>query len=71
MPIRLMAGLHYLKHAFGLLDEAVVKSWRANPYWQYSCGEEYFQHELPIDTSQMTRFRGRLAPLPRYRSVSA
>ena len=60
VPIRLMAGLHYLKHAFGLSDEAVVKSWRENPYWQYFCGEEYFQHELPIDPSQMTRFRGRI-----------
>jgi IS5 family transposase len=60
VPIRFMAGLHYLKHAFGLSDEAVVKSWRENPYWQYFCGEEYFQHELPIDPSQMTRFRSRL-----------
>lgn len=60
VPIRLMAGLHYLKHAFGLSDEIVVKSWVENPYWQYFCGEEYFQHRLPIDPSQMTRFRTRL-----------
>src|ERR1035438_1530550 len=33
-----------------------------NPYWQYFCGEEYFQHRLPIDPSQMTRFRTRLGP---------
>lgn len=60
VPIRLMAGLHYLKHALGLSDEGVVKSWVENPYWQYFCGEEYFQHRLPIDPSQMTRFRTRL-----------
>jgi IS5 family transposase len=60
VPIRLMAGLHYLKHAFGLSDEVVVGSWAENPYWQYFCGEEYFQHRLPIDPSQMTRFRTRL-----------
>ena len=60
VPIRLMAGLHYLKHAFGLSDEVVVKSWVENPYWQYFCGEEYFQHRLPINPSQMTRFRDRL-----------
>jgi IS5 family transposase len=60
VPIRLMAGLQYLKHAFGLSDEVVVKSWVENPYWQYFCGEEYFQHRLPIDPSQMTRFRTRL-----------
>ena len=57
-----MAGLHYLKHAFGLSDEAVVKGWVENPYWQYFCGEEYFQRRLPIDPSQMTRFRTRLGP---------
>ncbi len=60
VPIRLMAGLHYLKHTFGLSDEAVVKGWKENPYWQYFCGEEYFQHQLPINPSQMTRFRDRL-----------
>jgi hypothetical protein len=61
-PIRLMAGVHYLKHVFGLSDEAVVKGWVENPYWQYFCGEEYFQHRLSIDPSQMTRFRTRLGP---------
>lgn len=55
-----LVGLHYLKHAFGLSDEVVVKTWVENPYWQYFCGEEYFQHRLPIDPSQMTRFRHRL-----------
>ena len=60
VPIRLMVGLQYLKHTHGLSDEAVVKSWVENPYWQYFCGEEFFQHRLPIDPSQMTRFRTRL-----------
>jgi IS5 family transposase len=45
-----------------LSDEAVVKGWVENPYWQYFCGEEFFQHRLPIDASQMTRFRSRLVP---------
>ena len=49
-----------MKHAFGLSDEVVVKSGVENPYWHYFCGEEYFQHRLPIDPSQMTRFRTRL-----------
>ena len=34
--------------------------WVENPYWQYFCGEEYFQHRLPLDGSQLSRFRGRL-----------
>ena len=60
VPIRLMVGLHYLKHAFDESDETVVARWVENPYWQYFCGEEYFRHELPIDPSQMTRFRHRI-----------
>ena len=46
---RLMVGLQYLKHMYGLSDDAVVKRWVENPYWQYFCGEDYFQHQLPID----------------------
>lgn len=59
-PTRLMVGLHYLKHAFDLSDEEVVTQWVENPYWQHLCGEEYFQHEFPIDPSSMTRWRNRL-----------
>jgi len=55
-----MVGLHYLKHTFDKSDEAVVNCWVENPYWQYFCGEEYFRHQLPIDPSQMTRFRDRI-----------
>ena len=57
---RLMVGLQYLKHLYGLSDEAVVKRWVENPYWQYFCGEDYFQHQLPIDPSSMTRVRQRI-----------
>ena len=57
---RLMVGLEYLKHMHGLSDEAVVAGWVENPYWQYFCGEEYFQHRPPIDPSSLTRFRRRI-----------
>ena len=59
-PIRLMVGLHYLKHAFNESDEGVVEHFIENPYWQYFCGYEYFQHEFPIDPSSMTRWRKRV-----------
>ena len=57
---RLMVGLQYLKHTYGLADDAVVMRWVENPYWQYFCGEQYFQHQMPIDPSSMTRFRHRI-----------
>jgi len=59
-PIRLMVGLHYLKHAFDLIDESVVAGFVENPYWQYFCGYEYFQHEFSIDPSSLTRWRKRV-----------
>jgi IS5 family transposase len=31
--VRLMAGLHYLKHLFNLSDEQIVLRWVENPYW--------------------------------------
>ena len=59
-PTRLMVGLHYLKHMHDLSDEEVVERWVENPYWQYFCGFEFFQHRLPIDPSTMTRWRKRV-----------
>ena len=61
-PIRLMVGLHYLKHTFNESDESVLQRFLENPYWQYFCGYQYFQHELPINSSSLTRFRKRLGP---------
>ena len=60
-PTRLMVGLHYLKHTYNLSDEGVVSQWLENPYWQYFCGNEYFEHGFPIDASSMTRWRKRVS----------
>lgn len=60
IPIRVMVGLHYLKHTFNVSDETVVERFVENPYWQYFCGFEYFQYEFPIDPSSMTRWRNRV-----------
>ena len=60
LPTRLMAGLHILKHVKGLSDEAVCAAWVENPYFQAFCGERFFQHQLPLDRSSMTRWRKRI-----------
>lgn len=57
---RLMVALHYLKYQYNLSDEAVVARWVENPYWQHFSGRQFFEHELPIDPSSMTRWRKRL-----------
>ena len=43
LPTRLMAGLAILKHSYDLSDEALCDRWVENPYFQYFCGEEFFQ----------------------------
>lgn len=60
LPTRLMVGLTYLKYLFDLSDEATVERFICDPYWQYFCGFEYFQHEAPCDSSSLTRWRKRL-----------
>lgn len=60
-PVRLMVGLHYLKHAFNLSDELSVERWTENPYWQYFCGMKYFEHDMPIHPTSMTRWRKKVA----------
>ena len=57
---RLMVGLHYLKHTYGLSDEETVHNWTENPYWQYFCGSKWFEYKFPIDPSTMTRWRKKI-----------
>ena len=60
LPTRLMVGLHYLKYAFNESDESLADRFLENPYWQYFCGFDYFQHKIPFDPSSMSRWRQRI-----------
>lgn len=60
LPSRLLAGLHYLKYTFNESDETVIDRWVENPYWQYFCGFEQLQHELPLHPTSMTKWRNRV-----------
>ena len=57
---RLMVGLQYLKHTFDESDESVVARWVENPYWQFFCGFHYMQHDPPVDSSMMSKWRKRV-----------
>ena len=57
LPIRLMAALLYLKHAFNLSDEELVARWSENVVWQYFSGQEYYTPQFPCDATQIGRFR--------------
>jgi IS5 family transposase len=49
-----------LKRMFNESDESVLDRWVENPYWQYFCGEVYFQHKLPFDRTELIKFRKRI-----------
>lgn len=55
-----MAGMEILKYSYDLSDERACELWVENPYFQYFCGEEFFQHALTFDRSSMTRWRQRM-----------
>ena len=57
LAIQLMVSLLYLKHAYGLSDEAVVERWAENVVWQFFSGQEYYEPRLPCDATQIGRFR--------------
>ena len=60
VPIRKMVGSMLLKQMYNLGDETFVERWIENPYWQYFCGEVYFQYEEPYDPSDFVHFRKRI-----------
>jgi IS5 family transposase len=60
LPIRLLVGLHYLKHACGESDETVVNRWLENPYWQRFCGYSHFQHRFPLHPTALVKWRKRI-----------
>jgi IS5 family transposase len=60
LPSRLVLGVLYLKYVYGLSDEVVVARWTENPYWQYFCGLEYFQHKMPFHPTSLIKWRKRL-----------
>src|SRR5437773_7970116 len=60
LPTRLVAGLAILKHTYDLSDEVLCERWVENPYYQFFCREEFFQHRLVFDRSSLTRWRQRM-----------
>jgi IS5 family transposase len=58
--IRLLVGLHYLKHTFNESDESLLERWIENPYWQCFCGFTTMQHELPLHPTSLVKWRKRV-----------
>ena len=60
LSTRLMVALHYIKHLYDLSDDLVLAGFLENPYWQFFCGMEYFQHKLPCDPTSLVKWRKRV-----------
>jgi IS5 family transposase len=60
IPIRTMVGLILLKQAYRYSDKSALAHWMENPYWQYFCGEVYYQHKSPFYFSDFSHFRKRI-----------
>ena len=58
--IRLLVGLHDLKHTFNESDASLLERWVENAYWQYFCGFATMQQEVPLHSTSLTKWRQRV-----------
>lgn len=59
-PIRLMVGIHILKHRYDCSDERAVEMLHENAYWQCFCGFNTFQGGQILEASSLVKFRNRI-----------
>lgn len=59
-PIRLMVGIHILKHRYNTSDERAVEELHENAYWQCFCGFQTFQTREILDPTSLVKFRNRI-----------
>lgn len=60
--IRLMVGIHILKHRYNGSDERAVEMLHENAYWQCFCGFNSFQAGQILEASSLVKFRNRIGP---------
>ena len=59
-PIRLMVGIHILKHHYNCSDERAVEEIHENAYWQCFCGFGCFQRGQILEPTTLVKFRERI-----------
>jgi len=59
-PIRLMVGIHILKHRYDCSDERAVEVLHENAYWQCFCGFNTFQGGQILEATSLVKFRNRI-----------
>jgi len=61
-PARLVIGALIIKHRLGLSDVETLEQVRENPYLQYFCGFERYQHTAAFAPTLFVTLRKRLSP---------
>lgn len=61
-PARLMIGALIIKHRLGLSDTETIEQLRENPYLQYFCGFQRYQHDAAFAPTLFVKLRERLSP---------
>ena len=60
VPIRTKVGCLMLKYLYNLGDDCLPEYWVRDVYFQYFCGEVFFEHKFPFDPSDFVHFRKRV-----------
>jgi|GEM_PF-571567 len=58
--IRMMVGIHLLKHRYNCSDEQAIETLHENAYWQCFCGFNSFQRGQILDATTLVKFRNRI-----------
>jgi len=58
--VRLMVGIHILKHRYDCSDERAVEMLHENAYWQCFCGFNTFQGGQILEATSLVKFRNRI-----------
>jgi IS5 family transposase len=58
--IRFMVGLLILKYTYSISDDRLLDAYCENVYWQYLCGNPFFEHTKPCDTTTIVKWRKKI-----------
>lgn len=60
LTIRLMVGLLILKYTYSLSDDDLLERFSENIYWQYLCGQPFYEYKKPCDTTTIVKWRKKI-----------
>ena len=65
-----MVGLSIIKDKEGLSNEQLCERWARDPYFQYFCGQDYFEHDCRVKPQTISNFYLRIGEAGKERILS-